>query len=79
VLDVLLQVLNHLQPERPECQEKLEKILQLIDWPQFVGVQSLLLKGCTSPLTADATWQLLSRLTICSTVSIIDPSQMTGG
>ena len=39
-----LQILHHLQPERPDCREKLDKILQQIKWPNFPGVVVMLLK-----------------------------------
>ena len=38
------QILQHLQPDRPDCREKLEKIQQQIKWTNFPGVQTLLLK-----------------------------------
>ena len=44
----------------------------------FPGVQSLLLKGCTCPTTAEATWILLSKLTLHVNSPIIDPSNSRG-
>ena len=38
------QILMHLQPERPDCREKLEKVLQQAKWPNFPGVVVMLLK-----------------------------------
>ena len=73
-----MQVLKHLQPERPECKEKLDKILHQINWPHFSGVQSLLLKGCTNQVTADATWCLLSKLTSLMNAPVIDPTNCNG-
>lgn len=70
--------MKHLQPDRPECKEKLEKILQQIHWPHFPGVQALLLKGCTNPQTAEATWCLLSKLTILMNAPVIDPTNCDG-
>ena len=71
---MVLQVLKHLQPDLPVCREKLHKVLQLINWPSFPGVQALVLKGLTSSLTAEPTWALLSTLTLCITAPIVDPS-----
>lgn len=75
---LLDKILQHLQPDRPECREKLEKIQQQIKWTNFPGVQTLLLKGCTSHVTADCTWQLLPRLTVCINSSVIDPTGSHG-
>lgn len=74
----MLQVLRYIQPERPECRDKLDKIQQQAKWQGFPGVQALLLKGCTSPVTAEATWCLLSTLTLCISAPVIDPSQAIG-
>ncbi|GFR96359.1 furry [Elysia marginata] len=41
---LLDKILCHLQPERPECQNKLDKILNQIKWPNFPGVYILLMK-----------------------------------
>ncbi len=75
---LLDKILKHIKLDRPECKDKLEKILQQIDWIQFPGVQALLLKGCTSPNTAEPTWNLLSALSTCITVPVVDPSQCEG-
>lgn len=71
-------MLKHIQPERPECKEKLDKIQQQISWVHFPGVQALLLKGCTSPVTAEASWNLLAKLTLCINAGVVDPSQCSG-
>ena len=47
-------------------------------WPSYPGVQAMLLKGCTSPVTAEPTWVLLSKLTLCINAPVIDPSQGVG-
>ncbi|KAL4229825.1 hypothetical protein ACF0H5_010217 [Mactra antiquata] len=75
---LLDKILQHLQPDRPECREKLEKIQQQIKWTNFPGVQTLLLKGCTSHIAAESAWQLLTRLTVCINSSVIDPSGTHG-
>jgi len=72
------QVLKSIQPDRPECREKLDKILQQISWHSFPGVQALLLKGCTSSVTAETTWGLLAKLSLCVNAPVIDPSQCVG-
>ncbi|XP_052797247.1 protein furry-like isoform X3 [Mya arenaria] len=75
---LLDKILQHLQPDRPECRDKLDKIQQQIKWTNFPGIQKLLLKGCTSLVAAESTWQLLTRLTICINSSVIDPSGTHG-
>ncbi|XP_014783664.1 protein furry, partial [Octopus bimaculoides] len=77
-IKLLDKILKHLQPERPECREKLDKILQQIKWNNFPGVQILLLKGCTSHALAEPTWLLLSQLTLCINAPVMDPSGALG-
>lgn len=75
---LLDKVLKHLMPDRPDCHEKLDKILQMICWHDFPGVQALLLKGLTSPLTSESTWNLLSRMTAFISVPIVDQPSCEG-
>ncbi|KAL3879804.1 hypothetical protein ACJMK2_032086 [Sinanodonta woodiana] len=75
---LLEKILQHMQPERHECRERLEKIQQQIKWTNFPGVQTLLLKGCTSQATYESTWHLLSRLTVCIDSPLIDPTGNLG-
>ncbi|KAK3100413.1 hypothetical protein FSP39_019611 [Pinctada imbricata] len=75
---LLEKILQHMQPERNECREKLDKILQQIKWNNFPGVQTQLLKGFTSAVTADVTWSLMSRLTVSISSPIIDPTENLG-
>ncbi|XP_048243647.1 protein furry-like isoform X3 [Haliotis rufescens] len=75
---LLDKILCHLQPENPEWKEKLDKMQQQIKWPNFPGLQTLLLKGCTSPVTAEATWSLLSKIILCIKAPVIDPSGKWG-
>ncbi|GAB1608168.1 protein furry-like isoform X4, partial [Argonauta hians] len=77
-IKLLDKILKHLQPERPECREKVDKILQQIKWTNFPGVQILLLKGCTSNTLAEPTWLLLSQLTLCINAPVMDPSGALG-
>ncbi|GFN79511.1 protein furry homolog isoform x3, partial [Plakobranchus ocellatus] len=75
---LLDKILCHLQPERPECQNKLEKILNQIKWPNFPGVYILLMKGCTSHMAAESTWALLSKIILCVNSTVIDASGSQG-
>ncbi|BFZ15206.1 hypothetical protein BsWGS_18245 [Bradybaena similaris] len=75
---LLDKILCHLQPERPECRDKLDKILNQIKWPSFSGVCILLMKGCTSHMAAEVTWALLSKIVLCVNSPIMDPSGNTG-
>lgn len=60
--------------EKSDCLMQAEKLFHQIKWPHFPGIHALLLKGCTSPLTYEATIALLHRLTPLLDISIIDPS-----
>ncbi|XP_078324716.1 protein furry-like isoform X6 [Crassostrea virginica] len=77
-VQLLGRILQHIQPERTECRERLEKIQQQIKWTTFPGVQTLLLKGFTSSVTMEGVWSLLSRLTISITAPVVDPTENLG-
>jgi len=74
-LRLLDKVLSKLPLDRPDTREKVEKILTGLKWPQFPGLHSLLLKGCTHPNTYEPTIALLSRLTLQLDFPVVDPSQ----
>ena len=76
---VQYQILEHMQPDSVECKEKLEKIFKQIEWRGFPGLQALLMKGCTNPLTAEPTWNLLSTLTTCIKAPVVSPEDTTDG
>ncbi|XP_064619246.1 protein furry-like isoform X4 [Lineus longissimus] len=75
---LIQKVLKHLQPDRPECREKLDKVLQQMSWSGFPGLQAMLLKGCSSATTYECTMNMLSKLTHCINAPVIDPSQRLG-
>ncbi|XP_063413170.1 protein furry-like isoform X1 [Mytilus trossulus] len=75
---LLDKILKHLQPERPDCRERLEKIEQQLKWNNFPGVQTLLLKGFTSTVTFEGTWYLVSRLTVSISAPVVDPTDSLG-
>ncbi|XP_021378295.1 protein furry-like isoform X2 [Mizuhopecten yessoensis] len=75
---LLSKILTNIQPERPECRERLEKIQQQIKWTNFPGIQTLLLKGFTSGALSELTWSLLSRLTVCIAAPVVDPTENLG-
>ena len=37
-------MLNYLKPDRIECKDKMEKVLQQLQWPKFPGLHSLVVK-----------------------------------
>lgn len=47
-----------------------------LKWPNFPGVHSLLLKGCTNPATYESTIRILSHMTLLLDFSVVDPSQL---
>ena len=77
-LRLLDKVLSKLPLDRPDTREKVEKILAGLKWPQFPGLHSLLLKGCTHPNTYEPTIALISRLTPQLDFSVVDPTQSLG-
>ena len=46
-----------------------------LKWPNFPGVHSLLLKGCTNPATYESTIRILSHMTLLLDFAVVDPSQ----
>ena len=74
-LRLLDRVLTKLPLDRPDAREKVEKILAGLKWPQFPGLHSLLLKGCTNPNTYEASISLISRLTLQLDFPVVDPTQ----
>ena len=69
------KLLSKINLEKSDSQEKIEKIFMQMKWNQFPGVHSLLLKGCTSPITYEPTINLLHRLTPLLEVTVVDPSE----
>ena len=74
-LRLMDKVLNNLQLDNKDCQEKIEKILIQSKWSNFQGVHTMLLKGVTSTITYEPTIMLLHRLTLHLELCIIDPSE----
>lgn len=74
-LRLMDKVLNNLQLDSKDCQEKVEKILIQSKWSNFQGVHVMLLKGVTSTTTYEPTIMLLHRLTLHLELPIIDPSE----
>lgn len=74
-LRLMDKVLNNLQLDSKDCQEKIEKILIQSKWSKFQGVHTMLLKGVTSTTTYEPTIMLLHRLTLYLELPIIDPSE----
>ena len=77
-LRLLDRVLSKLPLDRPDTRGKVEKILAGLKWPNFPGLHSLLLKGCTHPNTYEPSIALISRLTPQLDFSVVDPTQSLG-
>ena len=73
-----MQCLEKLDLSQPEPRERLEKLLPKFKWPNFPGVQAMLMKGLTLDSVADATRNLLVYITPFSTQPVFDPSQFSG-
>ncbi|XP_033646304.1 protein furry homolog-like isoform X1 [Asterias rubens] len=72
------KLMKHLPLDRSEVKNKLEHVLSQLKWEGFPGLQALLLKGFTSSVTSDLTLLLVSRLTGCTHLRVIDPTQAAG-
>ncbi|XP_041918938.1 protein furry homolog [Alosa sapidissima] len=77
-LRLLSKLLAHLSLDRPENQEKMEKLQTQLRWSSFSGLQHLLLKGFTSTSNTELTLQLLCQLTPISRAPVVDTSQAIG-
>ena len=75
-LRLLERVLNRLPLDRPDCRDRVEKMLPQLKWNNFSGVHAIVLKGCTSSnmSTYEATLSLLSQFTPLLEIALMDPS-----
>ncbi|XP_015783421.1 protein furry [Tetranychus urticae] len=74
-LRLMEKILAYFPLERNDTQEKVEKVILQSKWINFPGVHAMLLKGCTSTATYQATIYLLHRLTPFLDLSFVDPSE----
>lgn len=61
--------------DQSECIERAEKLYNQLKWPNFPGIHSLLLKGCTNATTFEPTVLLLQKVTPILEISLMDPSE----
>jgi len=73
-----LQCLERMNLSAPDTRDRLERLLLKFKWPNFPGVQAMLLKGLTLDSVADTTRSLLSHITPYSTQRVFDSSQYAG-
>ncbi|XP_077984034.1 protein furry homolog-like [Glandiceps talaboti] len=72
------KLLTHLTLGRTESREKIEKVFNELKWDEYPGLQALLLKGFTSPTTSEPTLQLVGKLTLFTSLSVVDPTGVAG-
>lgn len=73
---LLENVLERIPLDRQESREKVEKIYYQLGWnDHFLGLHSMLLKGCTSANSYEPAITLLHRLTPLLEVPLIDPTE----
>lgn len=73
-LRLLERVLNRLPLDRPECRDRVEKMLPQLKWNNFTGVHAVVLKGCTNSNTYEPTLSLLSQFTPILEIALMDPT-----
>ncbi|CAG0921746.1 unnamed protein product [Notodromas monacha] len=61
--------------EKPECRDRVDRLIRQMRWPSFPGVHSLLLKGLTNPSTYEQSLRMISQMTTALDLHVIDPSQ----
>ncbi|UJR37705.1 hypothetical protein I4U23_030400, partial [Adineta vaga] len=72
---LLTTIINKIQLNTSDYIERIMNILKTIKWQQFPGVQSLVLKGCTSSITFESTITLISCLTNILTLPFISTNK----
>ncbi|XP_055333456.1 protein furry homolog-like isoform X2 [Paramacrobiotus metropolitanus] len=77
-LRLMEKVLGKLCLSKPDCQERVEKVRVLAKWTTFPGIQSLVLKGCTSASTYEPTLRVLTKFSRSLDNPIVDPHRMVG-
>ncbi|CAF4639576.1 unnamed protein product, partial [Rotaria sp. Silwood2] len=70
-IQLLITIINKIQLNTYDYIDRIMNILKTIKWQQFPGVQSLVLKGCTSTITFESTMILISCLTNILTLPFI--------
>lgn len=70
-IQLLTTIINKIQLNTYDYIDRIMHILKTIQWQQFPGVQSLVLKGCTSSITFESTMILISCLTNILTLPFI--------
>ncbi|CAF4578036.1 unnamed protein product [Rotaria sp. Silwood1] len=70
-IQLLTTIINKIQLNTYDYIDRIMNILKTIKWQQFPGIQSLILKGCTSTITFESTMLLISYLTNILTLPFI--------
>eukprot|EP00058_Branchiostoma_floridae_P025945 XP_002611435.1 hypothetical protein BRAFLDRAFT_63933 [Branchiostoma floridae] len=77
-LKLMDRLLNELPLDRSDCVDEVNRVRNKLKWSNFPGMQMLLFKGFTSPLTTELTLQMVAKLTVFSTLPVVDPSEAAG-
>nr|XP_039267750.1 LOW QUALITY PROTEIN: protein furry homolog [Styela clava] len=70
-VQLIEKVLSHLPLQEAESRSLIERYVTQIKWTSFHGIQNMLLKGLTSSVTYNATFNILSSFTTLSNFSLI--------
>ncbi|XP_078684764.1 protein furry homolog-like isoform X1 [Branchiostoma floridae x Branchiostoma belcheri] len=77
-LKLMDRLLSELPLDRSDCVDEVNRVRNKLKWTNFPGMQMLLFKGFTSPLTSELTLQMVAKLTVFSTLPVVDPSEAAG-
>jgi len=74
-VQLLTTIIDRIQINTYDYIDRIMNILKTITWQRFPGVQSLILKGCTSSITFESTMILISSLTNILTLPFISTNK----
>lgn len=70
-VQLLTTIVDRVQINTFDYIDRITNILKTMKWQSFPGLQALVLKGCTSPITFDSTMNLLGSLTNILSVNFV--------
>lgn len=74
-VQLLSTVINKVQLNTFDYNDRIMNILKMMKWPLFSGLQALVLKGCTSTITFDSTMNFIGCLTNILSLPFVSTSK----